>query len=97
MVYTYPGSTRDIESDYVKVLDDMLETLRWVRQHPHDPKSSEMLRQMQGKVGYLAQSIEWRGDGNSSQAESALGVAQGKSFKDQTSIRQMWEEMWWSH
>jgi hypothetical protein len=91
------GSARDLEAEYTKVMDDALETLRWARQHYHDPKATEALRQLQGKLGYLAQSISWRSDGNDAEADQALGVAQGKSFREQYSIRQMWEEMWWSH
>lgn len=93
----YGGGTRDIEAEYAKVLDEALETLRWTRQHYHEPKASDTLRQLQGRLGYLAQSMNWRADGTTSEAEQALGVAQGKSFKEQRSIRQMWEEMWWSH
>jgi hypothetical protein len=91
------GSARDLEAEYTKVMDDALETLRWARLHHHDPKAGEALRQLQARLGYLAQSMSWRSDGNEAEAESALGVAQGKSFREQYSIRQMWEEMWWSH
>ncbi len=97
MVYTPTSGARDVEAEYTKVMDDMLETLRWARLHYHDPKASETLRQLQAKLGYLTQSMNWRSDGSLSEAEHALGVAQGKSFKEQYSIRQMWEEMWWSH
>ena len=97
MVYTHTSGARDLEAEYTKVLDGALETLRWARLHYHEPKASETLRQLQAKLGYLAQSMNWRADGSSTEAEQALGVAQGRSFKEQYSIRQMWEEMWWSH
>jgi len=91
------GNARDLESEYARVMDDALETLRWARLHQHDPKASESLRELQTRLGYLAQSMSWRADGSEAEAESALGVAQGRSFREQYSIRQMWEEMWWSH
>jgi hypothetical protein len=91
------GNARDLESEYTKVMDEALEALRWARLHHHEPKASQTLRELQAKLGYLAQSISWRSDGSDAEAERALGIAQGRSFREQDSIRQMWEEMWWSH
>jgi hypothetical protein len=93
----FGGPPRDLDAEHTKVLDEALETLRWARQHLREPGASEALRELQGKVGYLAQSISWRSDGSESEAEVALGVAQGQSFKDQERVRQMWEELFWSH
>jgi hypothetical protein len=93
----YGGNARDLEAEYTKVMDEALETLRWARLHHHDPKASEALRELQARLGYLAQSMNWRSDRSEAEADRALGMAQGKSFREQDSIRQMWEEMWWSH
>jgi len=91
------GKPRDIEAEYTRVLDDALETLRWARLHHHEPQAGVALRELQAKLGYLAQSIGWQLDGSEAEAESALGVAQGQSFREQARLRQMWEELWWSH
>ena len=93
----YGGSARNREAELTKVMDDALETLRWTRQHSHDPKASETLRELEAKLGYLAQAMIWQFEGSEAEADRALGVAQGKSLREQDSIRQMWEEMWWSH
>jgi hypothetical protein len=36
-------------------------------------------------------------EGDEARAQQALGLAQGRSLREQDSIRRMWEEMWWSH
>jgi hypothetical protein len=91
------GTTRDLEAEFGKVLDDALETLRWARLHYHEPKATETLRELEAKLGYLAQAMSWQADGDEAQADRALGLAQGRSLREQDSVRQMWEEMWWSH
>ncbi|HWO72704.1 MAG TPA: hypothetical protein VNN21_04030 [Dehalococcoidia bacterium] len=91
------GGARNLEAEYAKVFDDALETLRWVRLHYHEPRASETLRELEAKLGYLAQAMAWRLDGDEVQADQALGLARGQSIREQDAIRQMWEEMWWSH
>jgi len=93
----YGGGARDREAEITKVMDDALETLRWARLHYHEPKASETLRELEAKLGYLAQAMSWQFEGNEAEADRALGIAQGKSLREQDSVRQMWEEMWWSH
>jgi hypothetical protein len=93
----YGGNSRNLEAEVTKVMDDALESLRWARLHHHEPKASETLRQLQARLGYLAQAMTWQADGNAAEAERALGIAQGKSIREQDTVRQMWEEMWWSH
>jgi hypothetical protein len=93
----FGGNTRNLESEIVKVMDDALETLRWTRLHYHEPRASETLRELEAKLGYLAQAMSWQEDGAEAEANQALGLAQGRSLREQDSIRQMWEEMWWSH
>jgi hypothetical protein len=91
------GSTRNLEGEIVKVMDDALERLRWARLHYHEPKASETLRELEAKLGYLVLAMSWQADGLEAEANQALGLAQGRSLREQDSIRQMWEEMWWSH
>ena len=60
----YGGSNaRDLEGEIAKVMDDALETLRWARLHYHEPKASETLRELEAKLGYLAQAMSWQADG----------------------------------
>jgi hypothetical protein len=91
------GGAHNLEGEIVKVMDDALETLRWARLHHHEAKASETLRELEAKLGYLAQAMSWQADGAEAEANQALGLAQGRSLREQDSIRQMWEEMWWSH
>jgi hypothetical protein len=93
----FGGNARDLESELVKAMDDALETLRWARLHHHEPKASETLRELEAKLGYLAQAMSWQADGAEAEANQALGLAQGRSLREQDTVRQMWEEMWWSH
>jgi hypothetical protein len=94
----YGGSNaRDLEGEIAKVMDDALETLRWTRLHYHEAKASDTLRELEAKLGYLAQAMIWQAEGAEAEANQALGLAQGRSLREQDTVRQMWEEMWWSH
>jgi hypothetical protein len=96
MVY-HGGAARNLETEINKVFDDALESLRWARLHHHEPRAAETLRELEAKLGYLAQAMDWQLEGEADHADQALGLAQGRSLREQDSIRQMWEEMWWSH
>jgi hypothetical protein len=96
MVY-HGGAARNLEAEINKVFDDALESLRWARFHHHEPRAAETLRELEAKLGYLAQAMDWQLEGEADHADQALGLAQGHSLREQDSIRQMWEEMWWSH
>lgn len=91
------SQNKALEEDITKVLDDAVETLRWARLHYHEPRASESLRDLEGKLGYLALSLTWQEDGAKGESEQALGLAQGRSLREQEAMRRMWEEMWWSH
>ena len=93
----FGGSARSLEGEIAKAMDDALETLRWARLHYHEPRASETLRELEAKLGYLAQAMIWQSEGAEAEANQALGLAQGRSLREQDAIRQMWEEMWWSH
>ena len=93
----YESSARSTEAEMTKVIDDALESLRWARLHYHEPDTSRSLRDLGAKLGYLAQAIAWQNEGDSDQAGKALGLAEGRSLREQDAIRRMWEEMWWSH
>jgi hypothetical protein len=93
----FGGPSRNLEAEIGKVMDDALETLRWTRLHYHEPHASETLRELEAKLGYLAQAMTWQSEGEDAQAEQALGLAQGRSLREQDAVRRMWEEMWWSH
>ena len=96
MMYNNRGS-KALEEDYGKVIDDAIEALRWARLHYHEPRSSVELHTLGAKLGYLAEAMNSRDEGDEARAQQALGLAQGRSLREQDSIRRMWEEMWWSH
>jgi hypothetical protein len=91
------SNAKAIEEDVNGVLDEAIESLRWARLHFHEPRASESLRDLEGKLGYLAMAMAWQNDGAVAEASQALGLAQGRSIREQDSMRRMWEEMWWSH
>jgi hypothetical protein len=93
MMYNNRG-TKELEEDYSKVIDDALESLRWARLHYHEPLASESLHSLGARLGYLAEAMISKDE---ARAQQALGLAQGRSLREQDSIRRMWEEMWWSH
>jgi hypothetical protein len=96
MMYNDRGN-KGVEEDYSKVLDDAIETLRWARLHYHEPRASQSLHALGAKLGYLAEAMIARDEGEEARSSQALGLAQGRSLREQDSIRRMWEEMWWSH
>ena len=97
MVYQHGSASKSMQEDVNKVFEEAIESLRWARLHYHEPKASETLRELEAKLGYLAQAIVWQEDGQTENAHQALGLAQGRSLREQDAIRRMWEEMWWSH
>jgi hypothetical protein len=88
---------RDVEAVANGVLDEAIETLRWSRQHVQERKAVEELRGLQTKLGYLALALAWEMDGETQRADAALGVANGRSRRQQALDRQVWEDMFWAH
>jgi hypothetical protein len=86
-----------LEAEVTKVLDEALETLRWCRLHPEERSVGERLRELETKLGYLAQALSWQADGEIEKSAIALGVAQGRSRRQQLIDQRLWEEGWWSH
>ena len=88
---------RDVEAVAGSVLDEAIETLRWCRQHMGERKASEELHTLQTKLGYLSLALSWEMDGETQRADSALGIANGRSRRQQALDRQVWEDMFWAH
>ncbi len=88
---------RDVETVAGTVLDEAVETLRWCRQHMGERKASEELHTLQTRLGYLSLALSWEMDGETQRADSALGVANGRSRRQQALDRQVWEDMFWAH
>ena len=88
---------RDVETVANGVLDEAIETLRWSRQHVQERKAAEELRRLQTKLGYLALAIAWEMDGETLKADAALGVANGRSRRQQAVDLQIREDMFWIH
>ena len=93
----HPPSTRDVEAEVTKVLDDALEKLRWARAHVQEQRAPIEMRDLATRIGYLAQALNWEMDGQTAKADTALSLAQGVSRRQQEAMRQAWEDMWWSH
>ncbi len=93
----YNKREASIEDDYSKVIDDAIESLRYARLHYHEPLTKEALHTTGARLGYLAEAMISRDEGDDARSQQALGLAQGRSLREQDSIRRMWEEMWWSH
>jgi hypothetical protein len=89
--------TRDTEGTATRLLDEAIETLRWCRQHLQERKASEELRQLESKLGYLSMALSWEADGEPAKADVALGVANGRSRRQQRIDQQVWEDMFWAH
>jgi len=92
-----PEASRNLEAEVTKVLDEALETLRWCRAHLGERGVGESLRQLELRLGYLAQALAWHTDGEVEKGDAALGVAQGRSRRQQLIDQRLWEEGWWSH
>jgi hypothetical protein len=72
-------STRaSMETDVNKVIDGALEKLRWCREHMHERGAAEALRELEARLGYLAQALTWELDGDA-RAAMALNLALGRS------------------
>jgi hypothetical protein len=93
----YTSNARSSESDALRIIDESLERLRWCRQHYQEHGTSQTMREIEATLGYLAQALIWQDEGDKDRAAQAMGLAQGRSLREQNAIRQMWEEMWWSH
>jgi hypothetical protein len=93
----FPTNTQNRLADLEKVIDDALEKLRWCRQNHQDPRASVALRELEAKLGYLAQALIWQDEGDLDRAHQALGLALGVSLAEQDAARRMWEDMLWSH
>ena len=85
------------EAEIAKVLDDALETLRNARSRVEDRGTSEALRDLETRLGYLAQALSWEMDGESEKAATALRIAQGISRREQDAMERILYEQWWSH
>jgi hypothetical protein len=88
---------RDLQAGADAVLDQAIESLRWCRQHLGERKAGEDLRALHPKLGYLALALSWEMDGETERADAALGVANGRSRRQQALDRQVWEDMFWAH
>ncbi len=91
------GNQRDIEAEVTKVLDESIEKLRWARLHLQERNIGAELRELENRLGYLAQALTWEADGEAFKADIALHLAEGRSRREQEAMRQAWEDMWWSH
>ncbi|HLF71547.1 MAG TPA: hypothetical protein VI759_05285 [Dehalococcoidia bacterium] len=85
------------QADIAKVVDDALETLRGARGRVEERGTSQTLRELETRLGYLAQSLSWDMDGEPAKAAIALRLAQGLSKIDERTLEEYWASVWWSH
>jgi hypothetical protein len=95
------STSRSMETDVNQVLDDALEKLRWCREHLQDRNASETLRQLEAKLGYLAQALTWDMDGEGQRARVALSLALGGPRRQSMFVDphdpSSWDQDWWLH
>lgn len=73
-----PGDGQTFEGDVQKALDEALEALRWSKQHLQDRGAGLALRELETKLGLLAQALSWDADGEPVKAAAALRQARGR-------------------
>jgi hypothetical protein len=73
------STSTSMETEVTKVIDSALERLRWCREHAQERGASEALREVEARLGYLAQALSWEMDGESARAAIALRMSQGRS------------------
>ena len=79
---TSSGSTKDgSASDKVagRLIDEAIESLRTSRQHLQELKTTQTLRLVQLKLGYVALALDWEMDGETAKANEALRLAEGRA------------------
>ena len=91
-----PGGQNSL-ADFEKVIDEAVEKLRRCRQNYQDQRTATSLRELEARLGYLAQALIWHDEGDLDEAHKALGLAMGVSLAEQDAARRMWEDMLWSH
>ena len=77
------SAPRSMEADVTQVLDDLVEKLRWCREHLSDRTASQTLRELEARLGYLAQALSWDIDGETASARQALNLALGRPLRQQ--------------
>ena len=93
---TETSRAKQIGAEATKVLDEALETLRRCRERTENRATSEALRELETKLGYLAQSLSWEMDGETDKATMALRVAQGLP-REEPEDDPWYHTAWFSH
>lgn len=86
----------DMAAEATKVLDAALEKLRWCRDHMHERGVSEELRQLETRLGYLAQALGWEMDGEIRNSHAALRLAKGLTREPTYAELYPYEYDWWN-
>jgi hypothetical protein len=87
---------KQLNAEATKVLDEAIEALRRSRELPESRATSEALRDLETKLGYLAQSLSWEMDGETAKADAALRLAQG--LPREAPDEDLWyQTAWFSH
>ena len=86
----------DLFASTAAVLDEALEMLAWCRAHVEERGVSEAMRELENKLGYLAQALAWDMDGEAANATGAIRLAQGKTRKPTYAELHPFEYDWWN-
>jgi hypothetical protein len=86
----------DVTAEALQALDAAVEKLRWCREHLHERGVSQELRQLEARVGYLAQALSWEMDGEARRARGAVRLAKGLTREPTYAELYPYEYDWWN-
>jgi hypothetical protein len=86
----------DVAAEASKVLDAAIEKLRWCHEHMHERGVSQEIRQLEARIGYLAQALTWEMDGESRNARGAIRLAKGLPREPTYAELYPYEYDWWN-
>ena len=76
------STIKHLENEVNKGIDDVMETLKWVKRHRHERKAIDALRLTQMNLGYLALAMDWEMEGDPAKAQRALYKAWWQPHQD---------------
>jgi hypothetical protein len=86
----------DLAQQADQVLEAALERLRWCREHILERGVSQELRQIENRIGYLAQALTWEMEGETVRTAGALRLARGLTREPTYAELHPYEYDWWN-
>jgi hypothetical protein len=87
---------RDVSEKAEEVLDAVIEKLAWCREHILERGVSEELRQLENRIGYLAQALDWEMEGDAARVVAAMRLARGLTREPTYAELHPYEYDWWN-